>query len=80
MPGPVNVPKGRISFSTWVQADWKLDPQVAALREWKYVQSYGSADVSPADPPSWGTWRHPVGGSCKTQDLLSTKLVSERSW
>lgn len=32
VPGPVRVPRGRISVSTWMQADWKLDPQAVAFK------------------------------------------------
>ena len=32
VPRPVRVPEGRISVSTWTQADWKLDPQAVPFK------------------------------------------------
>lgn len=49
IPRPVSVPKGKISVSTWIHADWKLDPQAAALKLWKSRQSHRTASVSPTD-------------------------------
>lgn len=45
MPRPVSVPRGGISFSTWIKADWKPDPQGAAFKLCKYIQSYGAKTV-----------------------------------
>ena len=38
---PISVPKWRISVSTWIQSDWKPDPQTSAFKVCKYVQSCG---------------------------------------
>ena len=54
MPRPVSGPKGRISVSTWIHADWKPDPQAASLKLWKYRQSHRTASVSPTDHPCQG--------------------------
>lgn len=49
MPRPTSVPKEVISASTQFQAEWKPDPQAAAFKVCKYIQSSGTAVVNPAD-------------------------------
>lgn len=44
---PASVPKGRTSISTFHQADWKLDPRVAAFKVCKYILFCGTAFVNP---------------------------------
>lgn len=40
--------RGKISVSTWFQAIWELDPQVAGFKACKYMQSYGNIITDPA--------------------------------
>lgn len=37
VPKPVGVPKGRISVSTYIQADWKPGPQATMFNVCKYT-------------------------------------------
>lgn len=56
-------PKGRISVSTQIQADWKLDPPAAAFKVCKYIHTV----LKPAWPPVSGDVQVCPGGSHKNQ-------------
>ena len=49
MSGLVSVPKGQISVSTQIQADWKPDSQAAAFKICTYTQYCGTAITDFAD-------------------------------
>lgn len=56
-------PKGGISVSTQIQADWKLDPPAAAFKVCKYIHTV----LNPAWPPVSGEVQVCPGGSHKNQ-------------
>lgn len=57
-PRPVSVPKGSTTVSTWMRADWKLDPRVAAGKCVVQVlpgtnEEAGVCSCSLCTPPRW---------------------------
>ncbi|XP_032340263.1 uncharacterized protein LOC116665088 [Camelus ferus] len=64
-PRTASVPEGKISGSAEIQADWKPDPQAAALTLYREILSRGPPSVSPRGHHSQGIQRCPLGGGCE---------------